>query len=375
MMKIRKLMILLTVSNILFYSCATKKTTGEISDSEIKKVISNVDIERYSYLLGDIVSKEGNDGMYKAKILCKTKCPTNEKRLTDFSYRFYKVYCLYNGGKPLTKEEIVKLPEKLKNSDIYWRKIIWGIEDLDYPEYYKNKYIEKARKKELPVLLPVSKIYDIYTDMNCYIRGKSLYYFVKPAKINPETYDRYVNLNYIKMGELVGIYAQKLIDKVDMDISEEIERDRETTVWAPNINSVVRSDGLVLKDFIAKKDLDKRISIQFTLENPTGKEKIFNLTSLVFYKDGQEYPVVYISDKSGEIKDITIEGKGCERKNGNKLIVKPHSSCKITYGGKLWAKGIIIPGVEDLDEGTINIDGFKLSLNKTTLFKYNASRK
>jgi hypothetical protein len=374
-MKIKKALLILTASNILFYSCSTKKTTEEISLKEMKEVISDVSIERYSYLLGDVVSKEGDDGMYKVKMLCKTHCPSSEKRLTDFAYKFYKIYCTYSGGKPVTKEEIVKLPEKIKNSDDYWKRVIWGIEELDYPEYYKNKYIEKAKKKELPVLLPISRIYDVYSDVNCYVRKKSLYYFVKPAKINPETYEQFVNLNYIKMWEVIDTYARKLVNKIDMDISMEVEKDRETTVWAPELNGVVRADGLVLKDFIAKPELDGRITVEFTLENPTKNEKVFHLSNLTFQKGGNEFPVVYISDKEGEIKGVDIKGKGCERQKKNKLVIKPYSSCKISYGGKLWAKGIIIPGVEDLDEGILNIDGFTLTLNKTTLFKYRASRK
>ncbi len=374
-MKLKRLMLYIPVSALLLYSCASNTANKGISIKELEEVVSNVSIERYSYLLGDVVSKKGDDGMYEVKMECKTYCPATEKKLTDFSYKFYKIYCVYSDGKPVSKEEIVKLPEVIKQKDDYWKNVIRGIRVLNYPNYYKDKYIEKAKKKELPVLLPVSRIYDIYTDVNCYIRKKSLYYFVKPAKVSSTDYKQYINLNYIKMWEVVEAYAKKLVDKINKDIQKEIEQDKKTIIWVPKLNGVVRSDGLALKNFLAKPEVDDRISLEFKLENPTGNKKVFDLTKLVFYKDGNEYPVVYLANKNGEIQGVDIEGKGCKKIGKNKIEIKPYDSCQLYYGGKLWAKGIIIPGVKDLDGGTLNIDGFKLNLYKTTLYEYKVAGK
>jgi len=372
-MKLKNFIVPLSATSIILYGCATKRNPEtKISLRELETVVSNVTLERYSHLLGDVVSSEGDDGMYKVKIECKTFCPAKEKALTDFSYKFYKIYCVYSNGKPVTKEEIVKLPEKIKQDRNYWYYVKRGIMAFDYPDYYKNKYLDKAEKKELPVLLPVSRIYEIYTDVNCYIPRKSLYYFVRPARVSPTDFKQYINLNYIKMWQVVEEYAKRLVQKLDNDIREEIEKDKQTIVWVPELNGSVRSDGLALKNFLAKPDLDDRISLEFKLENPTKTEKKFNMGNMVFYKDGQEYPVVYLANEEGEIEGVDIKGD-CERKKRNILVVKPYGSCQLTYGGKLWAKGVIIPGVDDLDNGTLNIDGFKLDLHKTTLYDLKVS--
>jgi len=376
-MKLKRVALTLPLTAIILYGCGGKSYTYNnttISLKELEDVVSNVNIERYSHLLGDVVSKDGDDGMYKVQLECKTYCPATEKRLTDFSYKFYKIYCVYSGGRPITKEEIVKLPEQIKQKEDYWKNVIRGIRVLDYPDYYKDKYIELAKKRKLPVLLPVSRIYDIYTDVNCYIRKKSLYYFVKPAKVNPTNFKQYVNINYIKMWEVIDAYSKKLVDKINEDIKKEIAKDERTFVWVPQLNGAVRIDGLALKNFIAKPELDERISFEFKLENPTGKEKVFNLTKITFYQNGSEYPVVYLANKDGEIEGVDIKG-GCRRIEKNKIVIKPYDSCLVSYGGKLWAKGVIIPGVDDLANGILNIDGFKLNLYKTTMYELKVSGK
>ena len=364
----KKLLTLFTVliSLIFIESCSTKPANSELSLKELETVISNVNIERYSHLLGDVKEKKGNDGIYEVKLICKTYCPATEDTLNKFVKKFYKLYCVYGNGKPVSKEEIVKLPEQIKKGDEYWKAIIYKVKALNFPEYYKNIYIEKAKKKELPILLPTSRIYQVYTDNNCYIKRRNLIFFVKPAYIDKETYDQYINVNYIKTYEVVDAYAQKLVDKIKNDIEKQIEKDKKTIVWITKNYDYVK-DGLVLKHFLAKPELD-RISMEFTLENPTKDRKYFKLTDLMFEKDGSKYPVVYLEETDGKIKGVSLSG-GCRFMEKNKIVIEPYKKCEIQYGGKLWAKGVVIPGIKDLDNGYLYISGYKIALKKTTMFK------
>ncbi len=337
---------------------------GNLSLKELETVVSNVSIDRYSYLLGDIKEKKGNDGIYEVKILCKTFCPNSETALNQFVKKFYKIYCVYGDGKPITKEEIVKLPEKIKKEEDYWKAIIFKLQNLKLPEYYKNKYIEKAKKRELPILLPVSRIYQVYTPVNCSIVKRNLIFFVKPAEIDKESYDEYININYIKTYEVIDAYAEKLVKKIEEEIKQQIEKDKKTFVWVSTEYDYVK-DGLVLKHFLAKPEME-RISIEFTLENPTNEKKIFNLTDLMFKKDGQTYPVVYL-DENGEIKGVSLKG-GCKYIGNNKIEIEPYKKCFVQYGGKLWAKGVIIPGIKDLDGGVLKISGYNIGLRKKSMY-------
>ena len=354
----------------LIEGCATKSEYSAVSLKELETVVSNVNIERYSHLLGDVKEKKGDDGIYEVKLLCKTYCPATETALNNFVKKFYKIYCVYGKGKPVSKEEIVKLPEEIKKGDEYWKAVIYKINALNFPDYYKNIYIQKAKRKELPILLPTSRIYKVYTSTNCYIKRRNLIFFVKPAEINKETYDQYINLNYIKTYEVIEAYAKKLADQIKKEIEKQIEKDKKTVVWISNRYDYVR-DGLVLKHFLSKPKLE-RISIEFTLENPTKDKKYFELTDLMFEKDNSQYPVVYLEENDGKIKGVSIKG-GCKFIGKNKIEIEPYKKCEVQYGGKLWAKGVIIPGVKDLDKGTLYISGYKVNLRKTTLYDLKAS--
>ena len=365
MRKILGIFTVLTFS-IFIGSCSTKTSNSALSLKELETVVSNVNIERYSHLLGDVKEKKGDDGIYEVKLLCKTYCPATEKPLNNFVKKFYKIYCVYGKGKPVSKEEIVKLPEQIKKGEEYWKAIIYKVKALKFPEYYKDIYIEKAKKKELPILLPTSRIYQVYTDNNCYIKRRNLIFFVKPAVIDKETYDEYININYIKTYEVVDAYAQKLVNQIKEDIEKQIEKDKKTTVWVSKEYDYVK-DGLVLKHFLAKPELD-RISIEFTLENPTKEKKYFNLTDLMFERNGSSYPVIYLEETDGKIKGVSLNG-GCRFVEKNKIVIEPYKKCEVQYGGKLWAKGVVIPGINDLDNGILSISGYKIALKKTTLYK------
>jgi len=110
----------------------------------------------------------------------------------------------------------------------------------------------------------------------------------------------------------------------------------------------------------------ERISIEFTLENPTNEKKIFNLTDLMFERNGQTYPVVYL-DENGEIKGVSLKG-GCKYIGNNKIEIEPYKKCFVQYGGKLWAKGVIIPGIKDLDGGVLKISGYNIGLKKKSMY-------
>ena len=364
----RKLLLSLTAIIPIFFieSCSSTANNSQVSLKELETVVSKVNIERYSHLLGDVKEKKGDDGIYEVKILCKTYCPSTEKYLNDFVKKFYKIYCVYGKGKPISKEEVVKLPEKLKKDDSYWNTVIFKLKSLNVPEYYKNKYIEKAKKRELPILLPVSRIYQVYTPTNCYVKVRNLIFFVKPAYIDKNTLDQYININYIKTYEVIDAYAQKLANKIKKEIDKQIAKDKKTIVWVSKDYDYVRN-GLVLKHFLAKPELE-RITVEFTLENPTNEKKYFNLTKFYFKKDNTEYPIVYEDDGDGKIKGVSLKG-GCKFIEKNKIEIEPYKKCEVQYGGKLWAKGLIIPGVKDLDGGVLYIDGFNIPLKKTTLYK------
>ena len=127
---------------------------------------------------------------------------------------------------------------------------------------------------------------------------------------------------------------------------------------------------MALKHFMVKKE-GERFAIEFVLENPTKDAKIFHLTKMLFKKDNAEYSVIYLEEKDGIIKGVDFKG-GCRTLGKNTIVIEPYKNCNVRYGGKLWAKGVVIPRVEDLDGGLLILDKYQIPIKKTTIYELKA---